>query len=343
MLKSCTLYGLLYLMLSGAGCRETPPERYVREATAMNTYVSVSVYDEGKTRDRIARAADAALEEIDLIERLATNYNDTSEVGRVNKASGSDTVVVSPQVGELIRLSLGYSLQSDGAFDITVGPLVTTWDFLTPGPAPPGDHVIKRTLPLVGYRGITIRENQVFLQRRGMALDLGGIAKGYAVDKATSRMRSSGMERFIIDLGGNLGVHWEGTRMLDSTAATIYIRHPREEGEFFGSFRMGTGGVATSGDYQRYYVRDGVRYHHILDPATGYPVTGVVSVTIVARDATSADALSTLVFVLGRERGMRYVEANAGVEGVIVFEENGALKHIVSTGLKGRFQTLGEE
>jgi thiamine biosynthesis lipoprotein len=125
--------------------------------------------------------------------------------------------------------------------------------------------------------------------------------------------------------------------MLDSTVAEILIRHPRKDGDYFGKFMMGTGGVSTSGDYQRFFIQDGVRYHHIIEPRTGLPARGVVSVTIVAPDATSADAMSTLVFVLGRDKGMEFIKRSPRTEGIIVYESGDTLAYDLSPGFEGKF------
>jgi thiamine biosynthesis lipoprotein len=146
--------------------------------------------------------------------------------------------------------------------------------------------------------------------------------------------------RCIVDIGGNLGVYWEGTRLLDSTAATIAVRHPRLEGEFFGTFSVGSGGVSTSGDYQRAFLIDGRRYHHVIDPSTGYPADSVISVTIIAPDAETADVLSTTVFVLGRSRGMAFVQGQPDVDALILYEEDGRIRYDVTPRLQRRL-TVG--
>jgi thiamine biosynthesis lipoprotein len=309
-----------------------------RESTAMNSFVTITVYDDVLSPEKVNAAIDLAFTEIRRIEEMATDYNDTSQVGRINLRAGVDSVHISSELASLITTGLVFAGKSGGAFDIAVGPIVKTWDFLAANPRVPSGEAIASLLPLIDYHRIAIAGETVFLEQRGMSLDLGGIAKGYAVDRAVETLRRQGCTQFIVDLGGNLGVSWEGTRMLDSTAATILIRHPRKEGEFFGEFRVGTGGVSTSGDYQRYFMQEGVRYHHIIDPATGRPVSnGVVSVTIVAADATTADALSTLVFVLGRDEGLRFIQSTPGVEGLIVFLQNDTLSYEGSPDFEHRF------
>ena len=334
-LQLSTLGFVVLLLL---GCNRSPKRPVTRESTAMNSFVTIAVYDESGTVDQLNDAIDSALAEIQRIEEMATDYNDTSQVGRINLHAGKDSILVSPELIALLRTSIAFAERSGGAFDVAVGPIVKTWDFLAAKPRVPSRDAISRLLPLIDYRQIVIAGEKVFLTHKGMALDLGGIAKGYAVDRAAEILRRKGCKQFIVDVGGNLGVSWEGTQLLDSAAATILVRHPRREGEFFGEFRMGTGGVSTSGDYQRYFIQDGVRYHHIIDPATGLPTSnGVVSVTIVAADATTADALSTLVFVLGREEGMRYILSTPGVEGLIVFQQGDSLSFVSSAGFENRF------
>jgi thiamine biosynthesis lipoprotein ApbE len=303
----------------------------------MNTYVSITVYDDELSTDRINVAMDSAFAEINRIERMATNYADSGEIGRTNLAAGVDSVVVSEELAALIRRSLAYSDSTGGAFDITVGPLEQLWDFLAAHPRVPSADSVRATLTRVGYRLLALNGRTLFLPRRGMNLDLGAIGKGYAVDRATAVLARGGVNKAIIDIGGNLAVRWIGTNGLDSSVATISVRHPRREGTFLGNFRFGSGGVSTSGDYERYFISGGKRYHHIIDPATGYPATGIVSVTIVAPNATDADAISTSVFVLGRKRGMAFIRSIPGVEGFIVYEQGDSLAIDLSPGFQGKF------
>jgi len=332
-----SLSSLIVITLLSISCNTPTRDPFTRETTAMNTFVSVTIYDSDIEGARAHAAIDSALAEVHRIELMASDYSDTSEVGRINSHAGVESVSVSPELVSLIEKSLEYATKSAGAFDVTVGPLVKAWDFLADHPRVPDQKVIAQLLTLVGKQHVSINGDKVFLKRRGMRLDLGAIAKGYAADRSSGILKRLALKRFIVDIGGNLSVFWDGTRVLDSTVAEILIRHPRKDGEFFGSFMMGTGGVSTSGDYQRYFVHKGVRYHHILNPATGYPAQGVVAVTIVASDATTADALSTLVFVLGREHGMEFIRNAAGVEGMVVWESGDSLVHDLSPGFEKQF------
>ncbi len=328
---------IVLVCLAFISCAEKERGPVVRQSTVMETFVTVTVYDEDPSLDHINMLVDSVFGEMSRIEGMMTDYSDTSQVGRINKGAAKDTVTISEELAQLIRRSLEYSRESEGSFDISIGPLVKGWDFLDSDPKPPTPLQIRTMRRLVDYNKVMIEGNRVWLEGRAMRIDLGGIAKGYAVDRSLDILERNGIHRAIVDLGGNLGVLWDGTKPLESEVAEILIRHPRKEGKFFGSFRMGGGGVSTSGDYQRYFISGGVRYHHILDPATGYPAVDVVSVTILADDATTADALSTMIFVLGRERGMEYIRSHDGVEGMIVWEEGDHLRYEVSPGLMDRF------
>ena len=268
----------ILLLLS---CSRHEVHRYSRESTAMDTYVSVTVYDSEVSPQRANALIDSAFTEIRRIEKMMTDYTDTSEVGIINVRAGKDTVTVSKELVALLKASVSYSEKSNGAFDVTVGPIVKAWDFLSSEPEIPSKSKIRMLRQLVGYRNILIDSNKVFLQERGMRIDLGAIAKGYAVDRAIEVLKRNGVKNTIVDLGGNLGIWWEGTHSLESPVAEILVRHPRKEGKFFGALKVGTSGVSTSGDYQRYIIKNDVRYAHIIDPRTGKQPRELSSVTMV--------------------------------------------------------------
>ena len=334
---SChTFVAVALLALATLSCGGGAGKPVLRQTTAMNTYVNVTVYDD-LPGERVNHMIDSAVAEIRRIEDMATDYSDSSDVGRINLASGKHPVQVSDELIELIRMSLAYGDSSSGMLDITVGPLVKTWDFLSAQPRVPPEDSIHALLHLVDYHLVKLNGRSVFLPLKGMALDLGSLGKGYAIEKACEVLTRFGAKRFIVDIGGKLGVRWEATRGLDSTVVTVSVRHPRKEGAFLGTFKYGTGAVATSGDYQRYFIVNGKRYHHILDPQTGYPVQGLVGVTVVTQNATEADALSTLVLALGKEKWMEYILKTPGLEGMITYEVDDSLRTDFSSGFKGKF------
>jgi thiamine biosynthesis lipoprotein ApbE len=330
--RACTV---IVLLAAFPACRRTV-QPVVRETTAMNTYVTITVYDESLPEEKINSAIDSAFAEIRRIEGYASDYIDTSEIGRANLLAGKDSLEVSAELSALLRMSFAYSDSSGGAFDVTVGPLEVLWNILAPHPRVPPPDSVHAALRLVGYKLVALHGRTLYLPRRGMRLDLGAIGKGYAVDRATEVLAHAGIDRAIVDMGGNLAVRWTGARGWDSAVATISVRHPRIEGSFLGTFRYGAGGISTSGDYERYFVVEGKRYHHIMDPATGYPSPGVVSVTVVAPTATDADAISTTVFVLGRQKGMDFIRRIPGVDAFIVYEQGDSLGIDFSPGFKGK-------
>jgi thiamine biosynthesis lipoprotein len=303
----------------------------------MNTYVSITIYDEDVEKSRALALIDTAFAEINRIEGFATDYSDTSEVGRINSAAGMDSVSVSGELIALIRKGIEYGDLSGGKLDITIGQLVKAWNFIGEHPRALTKYEVDSLLKPVDYRKLVINGTRVFLPSHGMRLDLGSIGKGYAIDRAVEKLKNAGLKRFIVDIGGKLGVCFEGTSMLDSTAAEILVTHPRKGGEYVGRFNVGTGAVSTSGDYQRFFMENNVRYHHLLDPSTGYPVRGLVAVTVVTQDALTGDALSTLVFLLGKEKGMEFIRKTPGLEGMIIYEEADSLKFEISEKLSSRF------
>ncbi len=326
----------LIVMISLVGCSRshTPVSR---QSTAMNTYVSITIYDEEIEDDRAQVLIDSAFNEVTRVEGFATDYSDDSEVGRINTAAGLDSVRVSRELIELIKRGIAYGNQSGGKLDITIGNLVKAWDFMGKNPRALTQDEINSLLPHVDFRKIHVNGLYVYLPSSGMRLDLGSYGKGYAIDRAARLLKGAGVKKFIVDIGGNLAGYFEETRLLDSVVVDVHIRHPRKEGEYFGSFKVGTGAVSTSGDYQRSFIEDGIRYHHILDVKTGYPARGVVAVTIVTPDALSGDALSTIVFLLGREKGMEVIRNTPGVEGMIIYEDHDSLRYDISAGLEKRF------
>jgi len=325
-------------VLSVSSCNKNTPDPVIRQSTAMDTFLTATIYDPGENPRAANAWVDSAFQEIARIEQMATDYDTTSQIGRINAGAGIESVAVSDELIALLRRALHFGEISNHAFDAAVEPIVKAWDFLSAQPHTPSEATIKALLPLINSGLISIKGNKVYLPKRGMGIDLGGIAKGYAVDRSVEVLKRGGFKQFIVDLGGNLGVYWNGTRMLDSTVAEILIRHPRKDGEFFGKFMTGTGGISTSGDYQRFFVENGIRYHHIIDPSTGYPARGMVSATILAADATSADAISTLVFVLGREKGMAFIRNAPGVEGLIIYQSGDTLAYEATARIQSQFK-----
>lgn len=325
------LCGVLLLL----GCSERRIKiPYNETRILLGTFVNITIYDQDKDRAKIARAGEEAFQAIERIDKITSSFYDSSEVSLLRHGAGRDYQRVSKELLEVLREAIRISNITHSAFDVTIGPIMELWDFNSPSPQIPNTEQIKKRLPLVNYKNILIKGDKVLLANSGMSLDLGGIAKGYAVDKAMEVLIKNGIENAMVDAGGDLrtisGELTKGKRR-------VWIRHPRDKNSFFGYFRMDSGCVATAGDYERFFLYKGKRYHHLIDPKSGYPAQGCLSVTIKAETTAEADALATAVFILGPERGMDLIERLEGVEGVIIYRKGDKLDYKVSTGLADNF------
>jgi thiamine biosynthesis lipoprotein len=288
--------------------------------------------------EQVARAAfDAVFAEFERLEALMSTWRPASDVVRINAAAGAQAVPVAPDVRDVLRQARQISEWTEGTFDVTFGALTDVWKFdHDQDNAVPAPEAIRARLPLIDYRQIEIddRAGTVFLKRQGMKIHLGGIGKGYAVDHALQILRKAGLRDFMIQAGGDLyvGGHKDGRPW------RLGINDPRgPEGQSFATIDLSDSTFSTSGDYARFFMKGGVRYHHILDPATGQPARLCRSVTIAAASPVLADAVAKGVFILGPEKGMALVERIPDLEAVIVTAKNEVL---VSAGLKDRFALL---
>ncbi len=298
------------ILAAVTGCAaDTKPVVYSRMGL-LGTLCKITTWGPAKGT---ANAAFDRIQEID--ERMSVNRAE-SEVSRINAAAGTAAVAVSADTFEVIREAVAFSRLGDGRFDLTVGPLVKLWGIGTDVARVPARDEIAAALALVGWRDVELSEPDatVFLHRAGMAIDLGAIAKGYAADEAAVVLAAGGVTTALIDLGGNLLTL--GAKP-DGSPWRIGLQDPDPSvprGTHIGVVEFeGSRAVVTSGTYERYFVRDGVRYHHLLDTATGSPVAnGLVAVTIFTARSFEADGWSTLVFASGLERGRALVEATNG-------------------------------
>jgi thiamine biosynthesis lipoprotein len=284
-----------------------------------------------------ALAFDAVFQEFDRLERLMSVWIDGSDIVRLNAAAGEHPVPVSPEVREVLLIAHQVSDWTGGKFDVTFGALSDLWKFDhdQDNTIPDRTEVLRR-LPLIDYRALEVdeRAGTAFLKRRGMRAHLGGIGKGYAVDHAVSILRGRGFRDFMIQAGGDLYV--AGHRA--ERPWRLGIRDPRGPVDrSFATLDLSDGTFSTSGDYERFFMKDGRRYHHILDLDAGEPARGCRSVTLVTDRAVIADALAKGVFILGPTAGMALIERLPHVEGVIVSARNEVL---VSPGLKDRLVLL---
>ena len=286
----------------------------INAQTDTTTYkVSVMKYLMGTTVETTARSTDVNLckqafvaeyREMQRIENLLSCEKDSSEISAINRASGLHPVKVSYETLEMLKRSKAYCQKYNGVFDVTIGPLSNLWGFSEDKEIVlPKDKTIKKLDKLVNYKDLEINEKDttVFLKKKGMSIDLGGIAKGYAIDRGSAVLKKWGITNFILNAGGDIYV----SGMKDKeTLWKVGIKHPRKTNDLVAEFDLKDYAVATSGDYERFKIIDGVRYHHILDPATGYPGRLSESSTILAPTAEEADATATYVFLLGWKKSL---------------------------------------
>ena len=304
----------------------------------MDTIVRIVVYDQDKPKTTIQQAIRAAFQDMSEIEHLCSTTLDSSEISQINRQASEEAIIVSESVRRILNAAIHYSQLTNGAFDVTILPVLKLWNFSTVYKKfrKPDSAEITSALPLINYKNIQLAGKQVRLIAPGMAIDVGGIAKGYAIDRAFQKLNELGISDFMIDAGGDLRVQ---AGPVSKGKRRIWIKHPRAPQQLWGFFKRDTCAVATSGDYERYFFEDSIRYHHILDPQTGYPARKSISVTTVARTAMEADALATAIFVLGPVKGLTLADSLPTVETVILYEENNTINYVVSQGLRQKLVT----
>jgi FAD:protein FMN transferase len=315
-----------------------PPHDHLVERThdAMGTIIVLKAW--GEDEETIVKAFADAFAEFDRIDALMTTWTPDSEVSRINAAAGArQGVVVSDELIGVLEAALQASRQTGGAFDITVGAFSGVWKFDEDKDGSlPDDKLVQERRKLVGWRDVVIdkKAKRVRLRRKGQRITLGGIAKGYAVDRVSALLRKRGLIDFVVQAGGDMYVSGQrGDRKW-----RVGIRDPRgPRTDFFAMAEISDATFSTSGDYERFVIKDGKRYHHILDPRTGYPAPSCRSVTVMAKSAVLAEGLTKGIFILGPDAGMKLVEKLSDVEAVIVDAEN---QVHVSSGLKDKLKIV---
>jgi FAD:protein FMN transferase len=323
---------------AASGDRPRQEQTYQSESFAMGTIIAQKVAG-AKGR----AAIDEVAGEMRRLERLLTFRAPEGDVYKLNQNAGIRNVELDPATIKIIKKSLQVAELSGGAYDITVGPLVQSWAIGTPQQHIPPKEELQKALSLVDYRDLYVDEHSGGLKRAGQMIDLGGIAKGYAGDVAIQIYRKYGIRSAFINIGGNVATL--GGRP-DGSPWKIGIRNPRPKeddprGEqLLGYVAVRDKAVSTAGNDQRYFEKDGERYHHILDPKTGYPAKlNLLSVTLVADSSLDSDAFDTAVFILGLERGRELLRRCGNIEAVFVTTDK---KIHVTDGLKSRFTFFNE-
>lgn len=327
------LYPIVFLVLAFlvAGCNMGRPQAFESEDFALGTIINQQVY--GANAQQAAQEVSAQIKTMDA---LWTINNPGGDINKLNQQAGQGFVALHPETIGLLQAARRISDLSAGtAFDITVAPLVKAWGIGTDRAQVPADKVVRQLLGLVDYRDVLVDEasNSASLRRSGQMVDLGGIAKGYIGDMAIATYKAHGITSAFANLGGNVVVL--GSKP-DGTPWKVGIQNPRgQNGEIVGVVNVSDKAVVTSGDYQRFFVQDGRRYCHIIDPRTGYPIdSGLMSVTIVASSSTDADGLAKAI-VLGLDQGWELLQRYGQAEAIFISADK---KIYVTPGLKGNFQ-----
>ncbi len=293
---------------------QAPTEHRIWKGQAMGS--SLEIQASGPDAALLDRAVAAAREEIARLERMMTDWKDAGPLMEINRQAGLRPVEVPRELFFILRKSIQISELTEGAFDVTFAGAGKLWRWWEKDPPLPSAEEVRAALAKVGWRHLLLDEKQgtAYLDVPGARIGLGAVGPGYAGDLAVRKMRELGVSGALVNLSGDVmaagtcgGRPWE-----------VSIRHPRRPGEAFAVLPVSNRAVSTSGDYERFFVKDGKRYGHIIDPRTGYPAGGCQSATVTAPTLAFADALATAVFVLGPAKGMELVERLPEVEALIV-------------------------
>lgn len=290
-------------------------EWYEREEAIMGTRIAVQLWSEDPALAE--RAMDAVIAEMHRTDELMSTYKPGSQLSQVNEHAYERPVQVDADIIDVVEKALGYSRLSDGVFDVTYASVGYLFDYRKH--VHPTDAQIAAALPAVDYRQVVVDHDARTIRflKPGMRIDLGGIAKGWAVDRGIDILRELGIEHAMVNAGGD-------TRLLGDRRGKpwiVGIRDPRNEGKVVTRIPLQDEALSTSGDYERYFEEDGVRYHHILEPGTGRSPKAVRSVTVIGPTATHTDGLTKPVFILGVERGLEFIRKVKDAEAIIVDNE----------------------
>lgn len=306
-------------LLAVISCDSNKVRMYKDTRLSMYTIVTVTVYSDSSQKAHTA--IENTFKELDRLGRLMNFYEEDSEVSKINRFAGVRSVEVSEDTVNAIDRALYISQCTDGAFDITIGSIVRLWDFEKH--IVPDEKMVRDRLKLVNYKNVVVNKEKstVYLTKKGMMIDLGGIEKGYAADRAVDMLKQNGITAGIIAVGGEVKPF--GTKP-DGTPWKVGIRDPQKhdkEDDIFAIVNLTGKAISTSGGYEKFFVKDGKWYHHILDPKTGYPVYECQSVSIVADNAP--DGFPTGIFVLGPRKGLAVLN-KLGIDGIIM-DKNGKI------------------
>jgi thiamine biosynthesis lipoprotein len=284
------------------------------EASRMSMACLYSIVAYGDRPDAVARTLDAALDEVDRVDQLMSHYREDSPLSRINREAARAAVTVDPELFDFIAAALAYSVESGGAFDVTVGPLMKAWGFFRGDGRFPTEAELSRARSATGVRHVTLNaaDRTIRFDREGVELDLGGIAKGYAVDRAIGILKRDGITAALVSAGGST-IYALG-KPPERAYWTVDIQDPLEARKVAFSVPLQDRALSVSGVSEKSFERDGVRYAHIMDPRTGRPARGVLGVIVQAPSGTAGDAIDNILFVQGVERGRAFLRRHPDVE-----------------------------
>jgi FAD:protein FMN transferase len=306
------LTGLIYL-------RQPQTDGQVsRTALIMGTVVDVRAY--GEDNAQLEQAVTEAFDEMLRVEQLFSSHIAESEISQLSAVT--ESLSLNPEVIRLLQIGQQLGADTSGAFNMSLGALKELWQIESENPHIPSEQELSAVLEKTGSGALTIVGARVIKSKPDLRVDLGGIAKGYAVDRAIRVLRKAGIKSATVNAGGDIGLLGDK----QGKPWRIGIQHPRQTNDLLVTLQLKDQAVVTSGDYERYFERDGLRYHHIFDPASGKPARQCQSVTVVANDVASADALATAAFVLGPDAGLKLLESLPDVEGLLVSADGQLMK-----------------
>lgn len=326
------LFLISLLMLTG--CKKDTMIEETR--LMMGTIVNIKVpYVYNKD---IKEIMNKSFSRIKNIERLLNRFDKDSQVSSINRLGLEDELKLDPETVFVLKRSLELNRLTDGAFDITISPLVELWGFYEQKGDLPSGEEIRKILPYIGSENILLKEaGTIRVLRQGVKIDLSGIAKGYAVDEAIRVLKENGIENGLVEAGGDMYCLGRGPK---KSPWRIGIMHPRKD-ELLGALTVSDKAVATSGDYQKFFIKDKKRYSHIIDPRTGYPISDIpASVTVIANDCITADGLATAISVMGPTDGLKFIEEFNDVEAIVVSDLKDELKIDASSGIKDYYESF---
>lgn len=325
LLMGLILCSILTILLLIAACKNTTSNTssiYSQDIFAMDTHISVQL---------VADSQELAIEGLEAVERsfseidkLTNRFDSASEVTAINQQAGLQAVKVSKDLFNIVETAIEWSDKTGGDFNILIGAVMDLWGFATEDPRLPAPEELALALNLIDYQQIILDSEQstIFLPQKGMVMDLGGIAKGYATDKAVEALKEIGIEDALINAGGNV---YAAGKKPDGSKWIIGVQDPREPQGIAALLTASDSALVSSGDYRRYVEIGGIHYHHIIDPIDGYPSKASAGTTIIMKSATIADILSTAIFIKGPEAGIKLAEELTQVDAAMLITSDGGV------------------